>query len=271
MSAGIPMATYLEWFGLLVLPAFLLLDLVHRARRFRTPRGWRALGLAVTVGAFALSMFVAGFWGSVFEGTSLLPGEKLGFAGGTVVGILVYEFCHYWYHRTAHEWHPLWLAAHQMHHAPEGLDAFGAYFLSPLDVAFFTSISSLVLFPLLGLALEAGLAASAFIAFSAAFQHANVRTPRWLGYLVQRPESHAVHHERGLHRYNYSDLPLWDIVFGTFRNPARWEGEVGFHEGASRRIPEMLIGRDVSEPRRSRTTRATEATPVRLADAPTRF
>lgn len=265
------MATYLEWFGLLVLPAFLLLDLVYRARRFRTPRGWRLVGFGVTVGAFALSLVVAGFWGSVFEGTSLLPGDELGFAGGALAGILVYEFCHYWYHRTAHAWQPLWLAAHQMHHAPESLDAFGAYFLSPLDVAIFTTLSSLVFFPLLGLTLESGLAASAFVAFSAAFQHANVRTPRWLGYLVQRPESHAVHHERGIHRYNYSDLPLWDIVFGTFRNPATWEGEVGFHDGASRRIPEMLIARDVSAPRPAMDGRSKAPAPVRLAEAPTRY
>ena len=48
------------------------------------------------------------------------------------------------------------------------------------------------------------------------FYHWNVRTPHWLGYFVQRPESHCVHHQRGRHRNNYSDLPLWDIAFGTF-------------------------------------------------------
>jgi sterol desaturase/sphingolipid hydroxylase (fatty acid hydroxylase superfamily) len=80
------------------------------------------------------------------------------------------------------------------------------------------------------------------------FQHANIKTPRWLGYIVQRPESHCVHHERGVHRFNYSDLPLWDMVFGTFRNPAEWRGEAGFYKGASSRILAMLLGRDVSTP-----------------------
>ena len=46
--------------------------------------------------------------------------------------------------------------------------------------------------------------------FYAVFQHANVRTPRWLGYVIQRPESHCVHHERGLHAYNYADLPVFE-------------------------------------------------------------
>jgi len=84
---------------------------------------------------------------------------------------------------------------------------------------------------------------------SAAFQHANIRTPRWLGLFVQRPESHAVHHQRGLHACNYSDLPLWDMLFGTYCNPAVWAGQAGLHDGASNRIGEMLIGRDVSTPR----------------------
>ena len=51
------------------------------------------------------------------------------------------------------------------------------------------------------------------------FQHANIRTPHWLGYIVQRPESHSAHHERGVHARNYGDLPLFDIIFGTFHNP----------------------------------------------------
>ena len=85
------------------------------------------------------------------------------------------------------------------------------------------------------------------------FQHANIKTPYWLGYLIQRPESHAVHHGRGIHRYNYSDLPLWDILFGTFRNPRTVEGlQVGFYRGASARIPEMLVGRDVTQPKLAR-------------------
>ncbi len=80
----------------------------------------------------------------------------------------------------------------------------------------------------------------------AIFQHTNVRTPQWLGYIVQRPESHSVHHQRGVHRWNYSDLPLWDIVFGTFHNPGEFATETGFHDGASARIPQMLLFRDVA-------------------------
>ena len=82
----------------------------------------------------------------------------------------------------------------------------------------------------------------------ATFQHANVRTPRWLGYLVQRPEMHTVHHARGIHHHNYADLPLIDLLFGTFRNPAGYEHATGFWHGASARVGDMLLLRDVSRP-----------------------
>ncbi len=68
-----------------------------------------------------------------------------------------------------------------------------------------------------------------------------------LVWLVQRPESHALHHARGIHRWNYSDLPLWDLAFGTCRNPAdTGPAEAGFHDGASARLAAMLAFRKVA-------------------------
>jgi len=234
----------------LLIPAFILLDLLHSQRRYDKARFWRLRALAATAGIVVFTTWVAGLWGRLFGGFSLIDGSGLGIIGGTIIGVVVYEFIHYWYHRAAHEWNWLWRAGHQMHHSAESLDAFGAYYLHPFDAAMFTSIASLVFFPLLGLTVEAGVLATLFLTFNAMFQHANIRTPRWLGYIIQRPESHNIHHGRGIHRYNYSDLPLWDMVFGTFRNSKTAEGlRAGFYEGASRRIPEMLIGRDVSKPK----------------------
>jgi sterol desaturase/sphingolipid hydroxylase (fatty acid hydroxylase superfamily) len=84
--------------------------------------------------------------------------------------------------------------------------------------------------------------------FLGIFQHTNVKTPHWLGYIIQRPESHTIHHSKGIHAFNYSDLPIFDIIFGTFKNPKGYENEAGFYEGASSRIADMLLFRDVSEP-----------------------
>jgi len=78
------------------------------------------------------------------------------------------------------------------------------------------------------------------------FQHLNVRTPQWLGYVIQRPESHSGHHERGIHARNYSDLPFWDIVFGTFHNPREFTGECGFYDGGSKKVLPLLFGREIA-------------------------
>ena len=78
-----------------------------------------------------------------------------------------------------------------------------------------------------------------------------LRTPYWLGFAIQRPESHLVHHQLGLHAFNYGDLPLWDMLFGTFRNPETFDAECGYYDGASSRVGEMLLGRDVTQPETS--------------------
>ena len=106
------------------------------------------------------------------------------------------------------------------------------------------STSSIFLF---GIGLEAALL-NAFLANAMAWVgHTNIETPRWLGYLVARPESHALHHARQVHRNNYADLPLIDMVFGTFENPASAPEQVGFWDGASEQTAALLVGLDVAE------------------------
>jgi sterol desaturase/sphingolipid hydroxylase (fatty acid hydroxylase superfamily) len=239
---------FVTWAALACLPLFIALDFVYKARRYDTPRFWRLRTFAVTMLAIALSFVVPMAWAKLVGDRALFHLSSLGTWWGALVGILVYEFCHYWYHRAVHRSDVLWRAFHQMHHSTESLDAWSAYYLSPTDAAMFISIGTLVFGPFLGLMPEAAALANLFLTFNAFFQHANIRTPRWLGYIIERPESHGVHHERGVHAYNYSDLPLWDIVFGTFRNPATFEQKVGFYDGASTRVKDMLLGRDVSVP-----------------------
>jgi sterol desaturase/sphingolipid hydroxylase (fatty acid hydroxylase superfamily) len=79
----------------------------------------------------------------------------------------------------------------------------------------------------------------------------NVKTPHWpshwLGYIFQRPESHCIHHQEGVHAFNYSDLPMWDMFFGTYRNPLEWEGRCGFGPADEFRLAEMLRGMDIHQ------------------------
>lgn len=250
-------ATIASWTPLLI-PAFIALDLLTRKRRYLTPRFWQVRALAVTIGVFFLTGQVAMFWADLFGDYHLLDLSSLGTWIGAAVGIFVYELCHYAYHRAVHSFDLLWRGfGHQMHHSAESLDAWGANYLHPLDAAMFTTWASLVFVPLLGLTTEAAIVGAFFLLFNAMFQHANIATPHWLGYVIQRPESHNLHHARGVHRYNYADLPVIDMLFGTFRNPRTLpETACGFYTGASGRIGAMLLGKDVSTP----ATTATVAT-----------
>lgn len=83
-------------------------------------------------------------------------------------------------------------------------------------------------------------------AFYGMFQHWNVKTPQWLGYVIQRQESHGLHHELGVHARNYSDFPLWDILMGTFKNPETFSGDVGFAGTSPQRVGAMISFRDVN-------------------------
>jgi sterol desaturase/sphingolipid hydroxylase (fatty acid hydroxylase superfamily) len=77
------------------------------------------------------------------------------------------------------------------------------------------------------------------------FYHWNIRTPRWVGWIVQRPEAHRVHHEYQRHTRNYGDLPILDWLFGTLENPVRYVSRCGFNPRHEARFIEMLALRDV--------------------------
>jgi hypothetical protein len=55
-----------------------------------------------------------------------------------------------------------------------------------------------------------------------------------------------------VHAGNYSDLPLFDLLFGTIENPRDFAPQQGFYDGASTRVGEMLAFRDVTSPREPR-------------------
>ncbi|WP_334189325.1 hypothetical protein [Noviherbaspirillum sp.] len=49
-----------------------------------------------------------------------------------------------------------------------------------------------------------------------------------------------------MHAGNHGDLQIVGILFGTFHNPAGFSAQPGFYDGASRRVTDMLLFRDVS-------------------------
>jgi len=224
-------------------------EAIWPARTFPARRGWRWLGLGflvliATVGAVVpqllpLEWMAAHRW---------LDGTGLGVAGGTLVGWIVLSFFSYAYHRASHAWTPLWRMSHQLHHSPQQVDVSGSVLFHPFEMVVQVSLQLFVTVIVLGLDPLAASLTGVVAALHGIFQHWNVRTPRWIGYFVQRPEAHCLHHERGVHARNFADFPLWDILFGSFHNPARFDGECGFDAPADRRLGAMLAWRDVNAP-----------------------
>jgi sterol desaturase/sphingolipid hydroxylase (fatty acid hydroxylase superfamily) len=162
-----------------------------------------------------------------------------------IIGFVVFQFFHYWWHRARHESDFLWRWVHQVHHSPRRLEVLTAGYAHPLDSISYVIMMPLVTVMLLGLSLEGAQWAAVIDSTYTYFIHSNLRSPYWIGYFIQRPEMHRIHHQYGVHRYNYA-LPIWDMMFGTHRNP-REEGAIqcGFDADKEARLGDMLIGRDV--------------------------
>jgi len=217
---------------------------------------WRRLSICCSIPSswlvvfavyFLLSSYLPLLWADALALLQLFDLSGWPMWAAVSLGLLVYELFAYVYHRGMHSIDAWFRVSHQMHHSAERLDVFGAFWFSPLDIVGWTLVPSVAL-TLLGLPPAAATATILVITFLGIFQHANLHTPRWLGYFVQRPESHTIHHARGIHAKNYADLPLIDMLFSTFENPSRFGHATGFWGGASARVLDILLARDVSRP-----------------------
>lgn len=225
--------------------AALELTALGRGRNFPSMQRWRLQGVAFTVLYIAVATYAPLMWDGVIGAHSLMDASVLPLWAQIVGGFLVMQFFIYVWHRSMHGSDVLWRAMHQMHHSAERIDIWSAFLFHPLDMIGWALLGSLALVGGFGVSGEAGFWVALAATFCGMFQHSNLSTPRWLGYFITRPESHSAHHERGVHGRNYGDIPLFDIIFGTFHNPESFEGEVGFYDGASARKLDLLLGRKV--------------------------
>jgi len=237
-------------FLLLTPVTYLFMATIERARPgrdFPPRKGWQWIGVAFLLASMgignALPLFLPLDWMAEHR---WFDGTRLGVVGGAIVGFVSIELVVYVWHRSAHAFAPMWRTFHQIHHSPLRVDIPGALLFHPLETIAYTLISLFITVIAIGLDPLAAAIAGYVYTFYAFFQHWNIRTPQWLGYFIQRPESHCEHHRMGVHYFNFSDLPLWDIVFGTFRNPAEYVGECGFEGGRDRRLMAMIAFQDVN-------------------------
>jgi len=216
-------------------------------RRWPQVAGWW-LRAALLNGCQVGMVFLAGvLWDGWMVRHRPWSADALGVTGGAIVGYLAITFIYYWWHRWRHESDFLWRWLHQVHHSPQRIEIITSFYKHPLELLANGVLSSAILYLLVGVGPQAASVAVLLTGLAELFYHWNVPTPYWLGYIIQRPESHCVHHQEGLHGYNYGDLPLWDMLFGTFRNPRRFAARCGFGPDNEHRLVEMLIGVDVTK------------------------
>lgn len=245
-----PLEILLDPISLIALSMYALLivwEALFPASELPKVKNWKLKGLVSFFVYFFLSSYLPLLTDPFLSKFQLFDLTGLGNVGGGILAIILYEFGLFFWHWAIHKSDILWRVFHQMHHSAERMDTYGAFYFSVFDMIGFTFLGSICLALFIGVTPQAVTIMLLATMFLAIFQHTNIRTPQWLGYIVQRPESHTVHHARGVHKYNYSDLPVFDMMFGTFKNPKGYEHETGFYEGASSKIIEMLTFQDINK------------------------
>jgi len=224
--------------------ALFVAERVRPARAMPEVRGWSTRAWAFNALALVCFVLAGHTWEPWLREHALwrldLPAPIAG-----MIGFLFFQVFYYGWHRARHDCPFLWRAIHQVHHSPRRIEMLTTYYLHPLEFILTLLMAGTLVYGVLGLSgaavawfalLEGGLEALA---------HTNIRTPYWLGFVLQRPEMHRYHHETGKHRANYA-LPLMDMLFGTWINPkSDPRFECGFTEDRETQLGRMLRGGDV--------------------------
>lgn len=169
------------------------------------------------------------------------------------VPLFVRDAWFYWSHRIEHRVPALW-EFHKLHHSDETMNCTTwsrDHVFQNVWRSFFPILTLGLIFDIP--AVEAGEAAiwsGLFLMLLSMLYHSAIRLRLpWLDRVLVTPQVHRIHHSRDPAHYNanFADvLPLFDIVFGTYRKPARDEfAETGLGAGEG---PPRNLWRAVVDP-----------------------
>lgn len=228
---------------------FFLAERLYPGRRLPNSPGWYLRAVFLNLCQLGVVLLAGLSWETWLRGDSLF--RIAGAMPALQQGLLAWfigTFVFYWWHRARHQSYWLWRGLHQIHHSPRRIEILTAFYKHPLEITANSVIISVVLFPLLGAAPEAAAWFNLFAAGGELFYHANLRTPHWIGYLMQRPEHHSIHHQAEVHHWNYGDITWWDRLFGTFKDTDAFTSACGFRGEREQALGAMLIFQDVHKP-----------------------
>jgi len=224
---------------------FLIWERARPGRLLPASSGWYVRALLINFVQLGITLGTGNLWFTLFPNGTLLNLSQLGnpFVGG-FIGWFIGTFIFYWWHRLRHQ-KGFWVLFHQIHHSASRIEVLTSFYKHPIEIFANSFLTAIILFPVLGLPLIASFWYNFFAATGEYFYHANVKTPKWLRYFIQTPELHSIHHQFNLHKYNFSDIPIWDRLFGTYSDSTEFTDRCGFPDGAEQRLLEMLAFRDV--------------------------
>ena len=140
-----------------------------------------------------------------------------------VMGVMLFDFVTYWFHRMSHLTPVLW-RFHRVHHSDTTMDASTFFRGHPIETFLWFGTSNIIAAGIFGLDL---IALGLYFLVSTPFfflEHSNIKFPVWLdktfGLIFTTPNIHKVHHEQDQYYTdsNFSDIfILWDRLFGTFK------------------------------------------------------
>ena len=227
---------------------FLIVERLWPANDLPRVRAWYPRIVLINAIQGGILLLAGVTWDRWFGAAALLrlDGTMPALAQG-VIAYVVSTFVYYWWHRWRHTSSFWWKVCHQLHHSPQRIEVLTSFYKHPVEISLNSILSAAIVYLLLGVSVEAAAWYTLFTAVAEFFYHWNIRTPAWLGPFFQRPESHRVHHKKNYHTNNYADLPIFDILFGTYENPRAPVKECGFAPDREDRIDDMLAFRDLHD------------------------
>ena len=231
---------------------FLTRERVRPGRALPRSNGWYTRSIGINLVQLGVTLAVGFYWHQWWQGSSVLLLADIGNpATEGFIGWVVGTFVFYWWHRLRHV-NGFWQVFHQIHHSASRIEVLTSFYKHPIEIFVNSLLTSVILFPVLGVSVAAAAWYNLFAATGEYFYHANVKTPRWLRYFVQTPELHSIHHQYDFHACNYSDIPIWDRLFGTYRDTVEFTPRCGFPRRSEEHLGAMLVFRDVyQEPAKS--------------------
>ena len=225
--------------------AFFVLERLLPGRPLPHVSGWYLRALLVNFAQLGITLITAKLWIEIFGPRSLfsLAAWDHPLLEG-FVGWFIGTFVFYWWHRLRHQ-KGFWRVFHQVHHSPSRIEVLTSFYKHPVEILTNSILSAAIVFPFLGCSLLGAFWYNFLAATGEYFYHANFRSPGWLRYVIQTPELHSIHHQRDVHDYNYSDLPIWDRIFGTYKDTTEFVPYCGFPGRSEEQLAAMLLFKDV--------------------------